>query len=136
MFKPLNYERGKVLRLPMTGSAGFTKYQLVKMSSGYLADAAGGDSEVEYIALETVTDATTNDAGTYCDVIPVAGDMRIEALCVTTPVQASHVGNDYDLAGVSTLDLTATTDKVFRIDEIKNASDKLVIGRFNKPALA
>jgi hypothetical protein len=32
--------------------------------------------------------------------------------------------------------LTATTDKVFHINEIVSAANKIVRGKFNKPALA
>ena len=135
-FKPLNFERGKVKALPMTASLAVVKYQHVKMSSGYLADGAAGDNEAEYISLETKTDATAANGGTLLDVILIEDGMRFEALTGTTPVQATHVGNDYDFAGISSIDLTATTDKVFHIDEIKDATNKLVIGRFNKPALA
>lgn len=136
MIKPINYDRGKVLRLPITGSATLTKFNLVKMTSGYLAAGAAGDNEVEYIALETVTDATTVSGSTFCDVLPIDGITKFEALCTATPVQATHVGNDYDVSTAAIIDLGATTDKVFHIDEIVNATDKLVRGRFNKPAIA
>lgn len=108
----------------------------MKMSSGYLVAGAAGDNEAEYIALETVTDATASAGGTYCDVLPISDDIEFEALTATTPVQATHVGNDYDFSDKNTLDLTATTDKVFHIDSIKDATNKIVKGRFNRPALA
>lgn len=136
MFTPKRFDSGKVLRLPLGASAVATRFGHMKMSSGYLVAGAAGDNEVEYIALETVTDATASAGGTQCDVIPVDDDMEFEALCATTPVQATHVGTDVDFSDSVTLDLTATTDKVFHIDSISDASAKLVRGRFNKPALA
>ena len=136
MIKPKKHFEGKAQTLPMTASATLTKYNFCKMSSGYLAAGAGGDNEVEYISLETKTDATAANAGTYCDVLPIDDTIEFEALTATTPVQATHVGNDYDTGSASTIDLTGTTDKVFHIDYIVDATNKLVRGRFNKPAIA
>jgi len=135
MFKPINYDKGRVLTLLLGNAETITKFQLVKYSSGYIVDAAAGDSEVEYIALETVTDGTASDGGTTVDCLPICSGIKVEALTVTTPTQADDVGNSYDLAGANTLDLTATDDNVFHIDKLKNANDKLVIGSFNKPAI-
>ena len=135
-FIPKKYDSGKVQRLPLGASAVATKWGHMKMSSGYLVAGAAGDNEAEYIALETVTDSTAVAGSTMCDVIPVDDVMEFHANTATTPVQATHVGNDYDFSTSLVLDLTATTDKVFHIDAIVNATDKVVRGRFNKPALA
>lgn len=136
MFKPRRYASGKVMQLPLGADAVATKYGHMKMSSGYLVAGAAGDNECEYIALQTVTDATSVAGRTLVNVIRVDDVIEFEALCATTPVQATHVGNDYDFGSSTALDLTATTDKVFHIDEIINATDKLVRGHFNKPAIA
>ena len=135
-FTPRDYDSGKAKSLPLAASTTVTKFQHLKFSSGYLVDGASGDNEAEYIALETITDATASDGGTSCKVLPLDGTVTFDALTATTPVQATHVGNDYDFSDLNTLDLTATTDKVFHIDSIVNATDKIVRGRFNKPALA
>lgn len=132
-FIPLERFEGMQRQLPGTSATVVVKGALLKFSSGYLTNASAGDSEVDYLALESKTLAST---GELVEVLAISGDTVFQAECGTTPVQASHVGNDYDLAGASTIDLTATADKVFRIDSIKNATDKLVIGRFNKPAIA
>lgn len=136
MFRPVKFDSGKVRTLPMGASAVATKYGHMKFSSGYLVAGASGDNEAEYIALETKTDATASSGGTLVDVIPLDEVMQFEALTATTPVQATHVGTDVDFSDAVTLDLTATTDKVFHIDSIVSAADKLVSGHFNKPALA
>ena len=133
--RPITRFEGKVVSLPVTASTTLTKNNGCKMSSGYLAAAAAGDNEVEYIALETVTGGAS-DGDIYALVLPIDDETEFEALCGTTPVQATHVGNDYDLAGAASIDLTGTTDKVFHIDSIVNDTDKLVRGRFNKPAIA
>ena len=135
-FTPKKFDSGKVRTLPMGASAVATKFGHMKFSSGYLVAGAAGDNEAEYISLETKTDATAVAGGTLVDVIPLDETVQFEALCATTPVQATHVGLDVDFSSATALDLTATTDKVFHIDAIVNAADKLVSGHFNKPALA
>jgi len=135
-FKPITgWRSAKVEDLPMTTATTLTKYNLCKMSSGYLVAAADGDNEVEYLALETKTNSGSSGAAN-CRVLKIDDVTEFEALCSTTPVQATHVGNDYDLDDAYTVKLSATTDKVFHIDSIVNAADYLVRGRFNKPAIA
>jgi len=136
MFTPVKFDSGLVLRLPVTASATITKFNHAKMSSGYLAAGAAGDNEAEYIALETVTDASGVSGSTMCDVLPMSDEVQFDALCSTTPVQATHVGNDYDFSTAAIVDLGATTDKVFHVDSIVDATNKIVRGRFNKPAIA
>lgn len=133
MFKPIAHDRGKVVLLPVTAAQDIVKFDLLKMASGYLVVAAAGDNEVEYIALQ---DSASAAVGTMIECLPIDETVRVEALCGTTPVQATHVGNDYDLADEDYIDLTATTDKVFHIDRIVSAADKIVEGHFNKPAIA
>ena len=133
--RPTKHDSGKVQSLPVTASTALTKHNLVKMSSGYLVAGAAGDNEVEYLALETVTGGS-NDGDVECAVLPIDDTTEFEALVSTTPVQATHVGNDYDLTDATTINLGATTDKVFHIDRISDSANNLVIGRFNKPALA
>ena len=133
MFKPNRYDNGKLAYRPGTGDQVFVKYQLAKMSSGYLVTAAAGDAEAEYIVMENVTVAATGDDVL---VLPIDDEMEIIATTLTTPVQATHVGNDYDIGSNVALDLTATTDKVFHVEEIYDATNKLVLGKFNKPAIA
>jgi len=134
-FRPKLFDSGKVRSLPLAASVVATKHSLLKFSLGYLTNAAAGDDEVGYLALQTVTGGAT-DGSVSCLVIPCDDAVVFVALTGTTPVQATHVGNDYDLGSAAALDLTATTDKVFHIDRIINAADLLVEGRFNKPAIA
>lgn len=134
-FVPKKRHEGKILELPMGSSVTLTKGSHCKMSSGYLAAGAAGDNEVEYIAMETKTNSGAAGAANAL-VLKVDDEIEFEALTATTPVQATHVGNDYDFSDAATLDLTATTDKVFHIDSIRSATDKIVVGHFNKPALA
>ena len=135
MFVPLIKYDGKTKELPMGNGASVVKHSHCKMSAGYLVAGAAGDNEAEYIALETKTNSGAAGAA-YALVLEIDETITFEADTATTPVQATHVGNDYDFSSASTLDITATTDKVFHIDEIRNASLKKVVGHFNKPALA
>jgi len=127
---------GMVRRLPVYTAITIAKYELVKMSSGYLTNGASGDDEVEYVAIEAVDNASGDSGAKFCDVIPIADNQIWDATVSATPVQATHVGNDYDISSKTTIDVGNTTDKVFHIDEIINATDKIVRGRFNKPAIA
>ena len=134
-FTPRNNDSGKARDLPLAASTTVTKGQLLKFSSGYLFDAAAGDDEVEFVALEAVTAAAT-DGETFCNVLPIDDETEFDALCSTTLVQATHVGNSYDLTDAVTVNLGATTDKVFHIDRIAPGTTTHAIGRFNKPAIA
>ncbi len=135
-FIPLKKLDGKEMSLPIASAGSLVKGSLAKMSSGYLVVGAAGDNEVEYVSNETAAGNGTN-GGVKANVTVIDETIQFQALCDTTPVQASHVGLDVDIgtAGAS-LDLTGTTDKVFHIDAIYSAADKLVIGHFNKPGLA
>ena len=135
MFEPKKFDAGKVQSLPVTASSALVRFSLCKMSSGYLVTGAAGDNEVEYVALESITGGTSS-GDVYANVLPIDDVIEFEALVSTTPVQATHVGNDYDVETAASVDLGNTTDKVFHIDSIKSAADKIVRGRFNKPAIA
>jgi len=129
-FHPQTNEDGKTFRGLTTGSTAFVKGSAVKYTSGYLTAAAAGDASVDYISLETKTSTATDGTDSLL-VMRVDPSMTIQANTSITPVQATHVGNRYDLAtGVATIDLAATTDKIFIIDRIVNATDKIVEGRF------
>jgi len=133
-FVPLSFDEGKVLELQCTASTTFTKHALVKYSSGYLTNAADGDDEVEYVALEAKVTGASN--GELLKVLPIDETILFEALCSATPVQATHVGNAYDLDDDKTVKVGTATDKLFHIHKISNAGSLLVIGNFNKPGIA
>lgn len=125
-------EEGKVAQLPTTSATAFTKHDAVKFSSGYLVAAASGDNQVDYISLETKTSASGN-GNDLLKVYRVDPSVVIWATTSITPVQATHVGNRYDISAAGTIDLAATTDKIFLIDRIIDATNKIVEGRFQNP---
>jgi len=124
-----NQEEGKTVSLPATASTAFTKNNGVKFTSGYLAASASGDASVDLISMETKTSA----AGDGTDSVlcyRIDPSVVVHALASTTPVQATHVGNRYDISAAGTIDLGNTTDKIFLVERIINATDKIVEGRF------
>lgn len=131
-FKPVRFDRGKVERVPLASGVTATKWSLLKTSSGYFTNAAGADGIVEVVALETKTDATSTDGGTWCEVLVIDDTTEFDATTATTPVQATHVGNHYDIGSASALDLTASDDDVFYVRKIKDATNKIVRGNFNR----
>lgn len=126
-FIPLTDFEGKQMELPATNATTFYKNKLVKFSSGYLTNAAAADDVVGFLCLE---DVVTTATGQLIKVLPIDMGMRFQALTGTTPVQATHCGNYYDLTDDATIDLTGTTDKVFQVEKIVDATNKLVEGRF------
>lgn len=134
-FIPRKYRSQDVRTIGLAANAVAVKYYHGKLSSGYAVDGDAGDNEAEFIFLETKTDATGVAGSTKVDVLMINDDQSFDAVCSTTPVQGTHVGNDYDFAEVG-VDLGATTDKVFHVDEIIDAANSIVRGRFNKPAIA
>ena len=116
-FIPLNQEEGKLVRLLTTSATTFTRYNAVKFTSGYAAAAASGDNQVDYIAMESKTSATGNGADTIL-CLKVDPSQRFQCDCSTTLVQATHCGNRYDISAAGTIDLAATTDKIFLLEKI------------------
>ena len=133
-FEPKQFDSGLLCRRPFTTGQTFVRGDLLKWSSGYLVVAAEDDDEAEYIAMEAV--ASSVATGILVEVLRITEAIYFHAIFDATPVQATHVGNDYDVKTKASLKSAGTTDKVFHIEEIINAADKIVGGHFNKPALA
>ena len=124
-----NREEGKTVSLPATSATAFTKNNGVKFTSGYLAASASGDASVDFVSMETKTSAT-GDGTDNILCYRIDPSVVVHALASDTPVQATHVGNRYDISAAGTIDLTATADKIFLVERIINATDKIVEGRF------
>lgn len=131
-FVPLVKEDGKTVSLLTTSATSYTKYNGIKFSSGYAVEAASGDPSIDYIALETKTSATGAGADTLL-CLKVDPSIRIRATVSATPSQASHGGTRYDISAAGTIDLGATTDKVFLIERVVDATNLLVEGYFMQP---
>ncbi len=130
MFKPLQYDSGKLISLPLAISQTVVKGDALVWASGYLAVAASTTEDVAYIAMEDVT--TDGSSHTECLVLPVAG-VRFEA-DTDDVVSIADRGAYADLASKSTVNPDATTEKVFVIDEIVGTAEvsKVVRGYFKR----
>lgn len=133
MFEPKQFDEGQLVRLEAATGQTFVKGDRAKHSSGYMVVGATDDDECYYIAMDDVV--TTAD-GEIVEFLRIPKVTIFEALVSATPVLATHVGNVYDLTGKVTVNLAATTDKVFYIEKIIDATNKLVQGFFMNPALA
>ena len=130
MFKPLQYDSGKTIKLPSAVSQTIVKGDALIWSSGYLAVATSTTEDVYAIALEDVT----TDATTHTDmlVLPVDG-IRFEADCDDVASVADR-GTRCDLADEDLLNPDATSEGVFLIDEIVGTAEvsKVVRGKFSR----
>lgn len=131
--KPIRYERGKVLRMPLGSAAVAVKFGLMKTSSGYLVAGAAGDGTVEFVALETKTDATSTNGGTFVDVIKIDAGMEFECDLDAAEGAQALVGTHIDIAAQTTLDGNASSDDIFYVTQI--ISTTKVRGTFNVHAI-
>lgn len=130
MFKPLAYDSGKTIRLPLAISQTIVKGDALVWSSGYIAVAGSTTEDVYAIALEDVT--TDGSSHTECLMLPVEG-VKFEVGCDGV-VSIADRGTRCDLATKATLNPDATTEKVFLIEEIVGTEEvsTTVRGRFSR----
>lgn len=130
-FTPRKYEDGAVMMIPGAATA-ITKGNALKNSSGnYTPSASGDNTDVEFVAMETVTPAS---AGDLIRAIRVKG---VEFVADTSNTPTAAQMNEYvDLSAAGTIDTSATTDKVFFAAKLLGAAaDKKVIGWFQQGAV-
>lgn len=119
MFHPLQYDSGKLIKIPLAVSQTVVKGDALVWASGYLAVAASTSEDVRYVAQEDVT--TTDATHTECLVLPVEG-VRFEVGCDAV-VSIADRGCYADLATKATIDPDATAEKIFLIDEIVGTAE-------------
>jgi hypothetical protein len=113
-FKPLNYEDGQLIGLPMT-AATYTKGQALKATSGYYVTAtAGQGTDVEAVCMENIVIGTNGD---LAECISTRG-VRFMADTAADTI-ATEVGTYVDLATATTLDTTASSDDLFYVESIQ-----------------
>lgn len=119
MFKPIRYSSGKLTRVGVaTGVTVVKGNAMVDNGSGYLTNAsAGGNVDVRYVAMESVT--TTAD-GQLVTMIETGG-VEFEA-DTDAAVAQTDVGTEADLAAAGQVDPDASTDDVFYIERIVGAA--------------
>lgn len=117
-FKPINYEDGQIIELPMSAggsTADYTVGQALKVTSGYYITAtAGQGTDVEAICMEAGTIGTD---GNTLKCISTRGVRFIADTNATTI--ATEVGTYVDLASATTLDTTASDDDIFYVESIQ-----------------
>ncbi len=126
-FLPINFEKGKLIELPMT-AATYTKGQALACTSGsYITAAAGQGTDVEAVCMEGVVIATTGD---LAQCITTRG-VRFLADTDGTPA-LSQQGTYVDLASATTVDEDAAAgDYLFYIEKVVGPlADKKVQGFF------
>jgi hypothetical protein len=116
-FRPLNFEEGRLVRLPTAASITFTKGNAcVDNGVGLLTNAAAATAvDVKYIAAETVT--TGASTGDLVDFYKVDETVRVSADCDAAPAQ-TDVGTMCDLAAAASLNPDASTNDLFFIESI------------------
>lgn len=128
-FIPVHQEESKVVSLQVAATT-FTKGDAcVHDGSGQMTKAtAGNGTAIHYVCAETV--ATTATAGDYHDFWVASPEVAFIADTTTTPTQA-QCGDYVDLVtNAGTLDTAASTDDLFLVERIYDASNKKVIGYF------
>jgi len=125
MFKPLQYDSGKLVRIPLAVSQTISKGDALVWAGGYLSAAGSTSEDVRYVAMEAVT--TSDSEHTECLVVPVMG-IRFEADCDAVASIADR-GTYCDLETASTLDPDAVSEKVFLIEEIAGTEEVATVVR-------
>jgi hypothetical protein len=128
MFLPINFEDGKLVRLPMGATDTYTVGEALKISGGYyVAATAAQATDVEAICMEA---GTVSASGTLLNCIPTRG-VRFIADTDSTPAY-SQQGTYVDLAGANTVNEdSAATDYCFYIEKVVGPlADKKVQGFF------
>lgn len=129
MFKPLQYDSGKLIKLPFSTGETVVKGQtVVADSDGYYITGASSAEDIRYVAMEAVV-TTADGQEVLC--LETTG-VRFEADTDANPAQ-TDVGTYCDLADKSTLNPDASTNDQFYIEKILGAvADKKVIGYFTR----
>jgi len=129
MFKPLQYDSGKTMLVPVGSTQTIAKGDALVWSSGLLVVAGSTTEDVFAVSLQ---DAASLTSGTMILVLPVEG-IRFEADCDAV-VSTVDKGTRCDLATVATLNPDATTEQVFLIDELVGTEEvtKVVRGTFSR----
>ena len=128
--KPVNYDQGKVVELPLAASQTFAKdTALVWNGSGYLASVADDGEITDYIALEAATSSTLGDI-VRC--LPARTSDILWEVDTESNTAAAQRGIVYQWATEALLDnAAAASANGFRVESVVGApADKKVRGRF------
>jgi len=126
--KPISNFQHQLVRVGCATSTSITKGDaMVDNGSGYLTTAsAGGNVDVRYVAMETVTTTSNGQEVLMCRTDGVTFEADTDAAWAQT-----DVGTEADLAAAGTIDPDASTDDIFYIERGVPGQTK-VIGHFTR----
>jgi len=112
-FTPVLYESGKYVLVAAANSTTFTKGNaVVDDGNGLITNAsAGGNVDVRYVAMETITTTSAGQMVICCSTDGVTFEADCDAAWSTT-----DVGTEADLAAAGQVNPDASTDDIFYIE--------------------
>lgn len=127
-FIPIREDCGYTDNMKMQASTTILKNQAQVFASGYLVPATNASTEVKYVSLE----AKTTAGGETPEILTIATNEEMEFLADTsTNTSQANVGTKCDLADGLTINVGATTNKVFFVKKVVGApANRKVIGYF------
>lgn len=132
-FTPIRRDSGVSRPYLTASSTTITKNQALVFSSGYVTPATSSAWEVFLVANKWIVTPSATHYELQCT-NTYAWNVEFEALTSITPVQATHCGNKYDLTDWNTVNLSFSTNAVFLVTSIKDATNKIVRWYFVKKA--
>jgi hypothetical protein len=133
VFQPMRRDSGATRQYLTAASTTITKQQALVFASGYVTPALATSPEVFVVSNEAITTAAATHKAIKC-LNTNAANISFEVLTNITPVQATHVGNKYDLIDGKSINLSFSTYAVFLVTHIKDVANKIVGGFFVKKA--
>lgn len=130
-FRPIQYDSGKMVDLGAATATTFTKGNaVVDNGSGYITNAsAGGNVDIRYVAMETVTTTADGQLVKCVSTDGVTFEADVDAAWAQT-----DVGTEADLAAAGQVDPDASTDDIFYIERGVGTAgtDTKVVGHFTR----
>ena len=114
-----------------TASVAFSLNAVVQLASGLLTPGTSASTYLVGVTQRAVTASSPDYAlANGLQVVAIHPDSEFEVDVGTgSAVEATHVGNSYDLKDSVSIDLTATTHKVFTVTKVLSTTK--VLGKFN-----
>lgn len=125
----------KTILLPVTPSTVLAADSLVKFTSGKLVACVAGDAAIDVVGVFRGVIAATDSDYAVDRLIPieVPVEKHVEYLLDvgTGTIAATDVGAEFDLAGPTTVDQSATTDKVVKLTKYVSSTKGWFFIKFN-----
>jgi hypothetical protein len=121
--------------MPVTPSQVFVADSLVKYSSGKIVPCVAGDAAIDVVGIIRKAIATTDSDYASDREVPI--EVPAEKHCLyemevgTGTIAATDRGAEFDLAGPTTVDQSATTDKVVKLKKFISTTKGVFYIKFN-----